>query len=439
MLGITLALRLAESGRRVVLFEASDRLGGLAEPWQLPIPGEADVVWDRHYHVTLSTDAALLALLDELGLRADVRWAPTRTGMVADGRLLPVSGVRDFLKLPHLSPVAKARLGATLLAGSRIKDWHKLENMTAEAWLTTWSGASTFRAFWIPLLRAKLGDAWHETNAAFVWATIQRLASARSTGGLQERFGYVPGGYATVLERATSKLAECGVDLVLGAPVREIHPTSAGLEVRSGERSETVDGVAVTTDAHVAAAMCGSLTPSETEQLLALRYQGVVCASVVLARPIGPYYLTYLFDDAPFTAVVEMSTLVASSELHGRSLVYLPKYVSEGDPMFDEDDAVIEESFLAALDGKYPAFDRSDVLAFRVSRARRVFPIATLGYSHHIPPFDTSTPGLHLVMSAQICNGTLNVNETIELGERAARHLLAQSSPVPSGPPAVSP
>jgi protoporphyrinogen oxidase len=249
----------------------------------------------------------------------------------------------------------------------------------------------------------------------------------------------VPGGYATVLERATSRLVERGVDLALGTPVREIHPTSAGLEVRSGGRTETVDRVAVTADAQVAAAMCGSLTSSETEQLVALRYQGVVCASVVLARPLGPYYLTYLFDEAPFTAVVEMSTLVASSELHGRSLVYLPKYVSESDPMFDEDDGVIEESFLAALERMYPAFDRSDVLAFRVSRARRVFPIATLGYSRRIPPFDTSTPGLHLVMSAQICNGTLNVNETIELGERAVRHLLAQSSPVPSGPPAVSP
>jgi protoporphyrinogen oxidase len=439
MLGITLALRLAEGGRRVVLFEASDRLGGLAEPWRLPVPGEVDVVWDRHYHVTLSTDAALLALLDELGLRGEVQWAPTQTGMVADGRLLPVSGVRDFLRLPHLSPVAKARLGATLLAGSRIKDWHKLENMTAEAWLTRWSGSATFRAFWVPLLRAKLGDAWHETNAAFVWATIQRLASARGAGGLQERFGYVPGGYATVLEHATDRLVERGVELVLGAPVREIRPCPAGLEVRTDHRSDVVDHVVVTADARVAAGMCGSLTAGETEQLLALRYQGVVCASVVLARPLGPYYLTYLFDEAPFTAVVEMSTLIASSELQGRSLVYLPKYVSEDDLMFDEDDAAIEDSFLAALDRMYPGFHRSEVLAFRVSRARRVFPIATLGYSHHIPSFDTSTPGLHLAMSAQITNGTLNVNETIELAERAARHLLARSSPVPSGPPAVSP
>ena len=35
----------------------------------------------------------------------------------------------------------------------------------------------------------------------------------------------------------------------------------------------------------------------------------------------------------------------------------------------------------------------------------------------------TSMPGLHVVSSAQIVNGTLNVNETVELAERAAREI----------------
>jgi hypothetical protein len=57
----------------------------------------------------------------------------------------------------------------------------------------------------------------------------------------------------------------------------------------------------------------------------------------------------------------------------------------------------------------------------RISRVRRIFPIPTLGYSRRVPAFATSVPGLHLVSSAQIVNGTLNVNETVELAERAAR------------------
>ena len=63
MLGMTLAHRLAQQGQRVTLCEAAPQLGGLASAWTL-----GDVVWDRHYHVTLLSDTHLRALLDEIGL-----------------------------------------------------------------------------------------------------------------------------------------------------------------------------------------------------------------------------------------------------------------------------------------------------------------------------------------------------------------------------------
>jgi hypothetical protein len=62
------------------------------------------------------------------------------------------------------------------------------------------------------------------------------------------------------------------------------------------------------------------------------------------------------------------------------------------------------------------------VAAFQISRVRNVMPLPTLGYSQRVPEMDSSVPGLHLIGSAQIANGTLNVNETVGLAERAARH-----------------
>ena len=41
-------------------------------------------------------------------------------------------------------------------------------------------------------------------------------------------------------------------------------------------------------------------------------------------------------------------------------------------------------------------------------------------------------PGIHIVNSAHIINGTLNVNETMQLAEREAVRLLAQSHRVAS-------
>lgn len=50
-------------------------------------------------------------------------------------------------------------------------------------------------------------------------------------------------------------------------------------------------------------------------------------------------------------------------------------------------------------------------------------------------PMATSVPGLWIINSAHIVNGTLNVNETVQLAERAAKMRMAESGRVasPSG------
>jgi hypothetical protein len=66
----------------------------------------------------------------------------------------------------------------------------------------------------------------------------------------------------------------------------------------------------------------------------------------------------------------------------------------------------------------HPDLSPDDVAAFRVSRARYVFTLPTLGYSDRLPSPETAVPGLYIVNSSHIVNGTLNVNETIQVAER---------------------
>lgn len=58
-----------------------------------------------------------------------------------------------------------------------------------------------------------------------------------------------------------------------------------------------------------------------------------------------------------------------------------------------------------------------------ISRVRHVLAISTLNYSAKLPPMHTSIPGVYIVNSAHIVNGTLNVNETVQLAERAVEQL----------------
>lgn len=433
MLGLTVALRAAQAGHTVTVLEAAAEIGGLASAWTLESSPES-VVWDRHYHVTLLSDRALRGLLGELGLEAEMRWVQTRTGYFADGRLSSVSNTVEFLRLPSLPTVSKLRLAATILYASRVRDWRRLEEITVADWLVRCSGRSTFERFWLPLLRAKLGESWREANAAFIWATIQRLYAARRRGLKQELFGYVPGGYARVLATFGAHLASLGVEVHAATTVTRIGPGGAGIVVHTRTGTpDRYDRVVVTSTPRVAERLCVGLTAAERARLRAVGYQGVVCASVLLARPLTPYYLTYLLADLPFSAVVEATAFVDRAELRGGSLVYLPKYVAPDDPLLEAPDDRIEASFLAGLREVVPHLRRADVRAFRVSRVREVFPIPTLGYSRSVPPTDTSVPGLHLVSSASIVNSTLNVDETIRVAEAAARRLLARPAPVLAG------
>ncbi|HTJ24763.1 MAG TPA: NAD(P)/FAD-dependent oxidoreductase [Candidatus Limnocylindria bacterium] len=423
MLGLTAAWDAAKAGHRVTVFEAAPRCGGLAAPWQL-----GEVVWDRHYHVTLRSDDALRGLLRELDLDEEIRWETTRTGFYVEGTLHPFSSVRDFAAFPPLSPMQKARLAATIVQASRITDWRPLERVTAVAWLTRRCGRATVERIWLPLLRAKLGPYAERASAAFIWAIIARMYGARRGGGKRESFGYVPGGYDRVLRRFEERLARLGVELRTSCRIERVEPAPEGVAIVTEAGRGAFDRALVTLAAPLAARLCPALSPAELALGAGVEYQGIVCASLLLDEPLSPHYITNIADASiPFTAVIEMSALVDRAAFGGASLVYLPKYVAPDDPALLASDREIEDAFLAALERMHPRFSRRSVRAFRVSRVRQVFPVPTLDYSERLPPVRTTIPALFVASSAHIVNGTLNVNETVKLAHEVSAELLART------------
>ncbi len=463
-LGMTLALRLAKAGHNVTIFESGKEIGGLAAAWQI-----GDVIWDKHYHVTLASDKFTRKLVEELGLGVEYRWVETKTGFYTDGELFSMSDTREFLQFPPLGLISKIRLGATIFFASRIKDWKRLETISVEAWLTKLSGKKTFEKIWKPLLKAKLGEAYRKTSAAFIWSTIQRMYAARNSGLKKEMFGYVRGGYARVLERFGEVLAENGVDIRLNIRVESIKKLENGeisvsvpITRRRGDTKsfampqttkygivqtatavapgfsgmflsepqfespkyqgngvdDTFDDVIITCPSNAAAKIVDQLTTDEKQALEKIQYQGIICGSVLIRSSLSNYYITNITDEMPFTGVIEMSALVDKKEFGRNALIYLPKYVAPDDALFERSDAEIQELFLNGLEQMYSHFSRKDVLAFKVSRVRQVFPLPVLNYSRDLPATKTSINGVHIVNSSHIVNGTLNVNETVALAER---------------------
>jgi protoporphyrinogen oxidase len=383
--------------------------------------------WDRFYHVILLSDRDLLALLEELGLGNRLHWGYTRTGFFTDGKYHSLSSSLDFLTFPPLSLWDKGRLGWTSLQASRIQNPLPLESETAAAWLYRLSGSRTYQRLWRPLLRSKLGENADRASAAFIWAIIARMYAARRSGLKREMFGYVEGGYGTILPRLRQVLIDSGVQFVCGQAVTEVSGHPAGAEIRLADgSSRDFDAVVLTVPCPQVVRLCPALNATERARLESVVYQGIVCPSLLLRRPLQSYYVTNITDEwVPFTAVIEMTALVDRDQFGGKSLVYLPRYLSQNSPIWEQSDTEIVASFIEALIKMNPSLQKTDVVAWQVARAREVLAIPTVNYSRDsLPPSTTSIDNVFVANSAQISAGTLNVNETIGLANRKAAELL---------------
>jgi protoporphyrinogen oxidase len=184
----------------------------------------------------------------------------------------------------------------------------------------------------------------------------------------------------------------------------------------------------VTLPSGIAAKLCKGLSDAEIRRLNDVEYLGVICLAVLLDKPISPFYITNITDTRfPFTGVIEMSALVDKTKyLEGKSLVYLPKYVTSDDPLFNQPDDEIRSYFLDNFKKMYPWLTDDNIKFAGVAKAKHVITVAKLNYSEVLPKIKTSMPGVSIINTSHIKDGTLNVNETVRVAETKLEEILTQ-------------
>ncbi len=260
---MTLALRLQRQGVRVTLIEAAPVTGGLTQSQTL-----GGFTWDRFYHVILGSDQHLRGLLQDLGVSHLLQWKTTRTGFYSEGKFHSLSDAVDFLRFPPLSLSDKVRLAATILYASRITNWRRFEEFRVTDWLRRLSGQRTFERVWLPLLRSKLGENYRIASAAFIWAIIARMYAARRSGLKREMFGYVEGGYGTILQAFRTRLDQLGVRTLSGHAVTRVQDRMNGWKCAwLGGATHIFDRVVLTVPCGQVLALCPDLSAPERERL----------------------------------------------------------------------------------------------------------------------------------------------------------------------------
>jgi protoporphyrinogen oxidase len=419
MMGLATAFYLNKKGHQVTILEKEKEIGGLSRSTEI-LPG---IHWDRFYHVILSTDAELLKFIDEIGLSTDIQFRETKTGFYTDGQLHSMSTTMEFLRFKPLGLLDKLRLGAGIFYTSRLNNWKRLEKIYVKTWLIRVFGRRNYEKMWEPLLRSKLGAASERTSAAFIWATIKRYYGTRESSSKKEMMGCVREGYFSILEHIRQCLSLNGTRIVTDCPVKNaISPNGdkIRLEAQNGSRFE-FDGVIATTPNPVINRLLPDLPAEFKSRLEAVRYLGVLCVTLVLNKPLTPFYVTNLTDsDLPFTGLIEATNVIPPEIFGSKALIYLPKYVALDDPINEKSDEEIISVFLKALKWIFPDLADEDIIARAVQREPYVQPLQEIGYSEKIVPMKTPLKNVYIANTTMILNSTLNNNEVIKLARKAA-------------------
>lgn len=435
--GLTAAYYLLREGVRVTILEAGSQPGGLSTHFNF-----GPFSWDKFYHCILTSDSALLQLIDDLGLTPNLRWTETKTGFFFNGRRYSMSSALDFLLFPPLTLWQKIRLGAGILYASRITDGRALEQSLASEWLIRIFGSENYRKMWGPLLKCKLGACREETSAAFIWTYISRYYSTRNkTASKKEQLGYVTGGYRTVFSTLLHQIAEMGGQVVTDAPVTELRTGGeSDVHISTPKGHFHFDDVIATVPSRPFSEMTPELNQEYVHRLKHAKYLGILCFVLTVKKKLSPFYVLNLTDDhLPFTGVIEMTNLVSTNETAGYHLVYLPKYTVPGDVLFEASEEELWKTFWAGLKQVFPDLEETDIESRHLFRERLVQPVPVLRYSDTVPAMRTNVKGVFLANTTQLVNSNLNNNAMVKIAKQAVQAVLDSSLDLPPVTPEQRP
>lgn len=416
--GLAAALRLFEKGFRVTVLEASSIVGGLA----------GSVLWDdvpieKYYHFICREDTDLIKFIDELGLSDKLTWREAGTSSFINGKIYPFNTPIDLLRFDPIPLSQRFRFGLHVATSQFRKSWLGLDKIAAKPWLIQKVGQSAYEAIWDPLLRIKFGEFHEQISAAWIWHRIHRVARSRKKPLSVNSYGFLERGCHTLMAKMLEKLSSSEeFSLVTNKKVSRIlveDKKAKGVILEQGE-TITADVIVSTCAIPNFLNLVDSLGVYGAKLAL-IQYLNVVCVLLEFNRPFSNNFWLNVNDPRiSFNGIVETTNLNPRPDLKGKSLVYIPYYMSRDNPRWSWGDSEFYNEYISALKLIEPNFNENWILRRRVFRDTNAQAVCRVGFSEVIPMMRTPIRGLYITDSAQYYPEDRTLSASVRLGERVA-------------------
>ncbi len=420
-MGLAVAYQLALDGHAPVLYEAADRIGGMAICFDF---GGMDI--ERFYHFHCTSDSDFETLLKELDLHDKLTWRATKMGYYFEGRVQPWGNPIALLTFRGLGLVAKFRYALHAFLSTKRKDWRKLDGLEATAWLKFWVGAEAYEKLWRRLFEYKFYDEADRLSAAWIWARIRRIGTSRYSL-MREKLGYLEGGSQTYLDAIGAAIKAAGGEIRLSTPVEEIciengRVTGVQTAATGFEQYERVISTAPLP-------YVPQMLPGVPEEILtkfrAQRNVAVVCVIAKLRKPLTENFWLNVNDaEMDIPGLVEYTNLRPLGE--GTHIVYVPYYMPGEHPKWRDDDTIFAEKVRRYIKTINPAIADSDIVDIRCSRYRYSQPVCGPHFLDTLPPAKLPVAGLWVADTSYYYPEDRGISESTGFGRKMARNAMAE-------------
>ena len=412
-MGLAVAYQLTLDGHQPIIYEADDRVGGMAATFDF-----SGTQIERYYHFHCTSDLDFFKVLEELNLTDKLKWTRTKMGYWYMGKVQPWGNPFALLKFDGLGLMAKVRYGLHAFISVKRNNWKPLDQIEASGWIKRWVGTESWEKLWRRLFDYKFYDYSENLSAAWIWTRIRRIGRSRYNL-FHEKLGYLEGGSDTLLNALKKAIEDKGGEFRLKSPVSKVRISNGKIEgIESQGVFESFDKVVSTIPLPYVPSVFSELPTDILNKYKSVKNIAVVCIIVKLKKPLTENFWLNTNDPS-----MDIPGLVEYTNLRkmGEHIVYVPYYVPGEHPKYQEEDIVFTTKVKNYLFKINPSLKEDDIIDIRASRYRYAQPICPPGYLEQLPSVELPVSGLWIADTSYYYPEDRGISESIGFGRNMAK------------------
>ncbi len=417
VIGLSVAYYLSKQGIGVNLFEKDKKLGGISSSFKVDKKHELD----KFYRHIFNCDKHLIEMISELGLSKDIRWNHSKMGLFYNLKSYDFSSQADFLQFKPLNFLEKFKFGLITFYLSKLKNWKKLESISAENWLRK-SAEKSYFVIWKPLLTSKFGNAYKKIPMSWFWNKIWYRMHTRKKLFSKEVQGYLMGSFQLMIDSMEKIIKQNNGRTFTNSNIKKIYRKKDKIIVEAGKKKFSFDRVIVTTALPIFLMMTKGLPENYKKKLRKIGYRASLVLVLKLKKSFMPYYWLSINDkEIPFVMLMEHTNFIPKEYYDDFPILYISRYTTSNDKYYKFSKIKLIKTYAKYLKKINPNFDESWIKQSWVFKSDYGTHIPTLDYSKKIIDYETPIKNLYLATGCQIYPVDRGMSESIALGKKIAK------------------